>query len=44
MLGGCTLQLTTQMQPEWKDYADRAREGWSQIVARLEAALAAEAA
>ena len=42
--GGCTLTLTTQMQPEWKDYADRAREGWSKIVARLDAALAGAAA
>lgn len=37
--GGCTLHLTTQMQPEWKDYADRARHGWSQILQRLDAAL-----
>jgi uncharacterized protein YndB with AHSA1/START domain len=42
--GGCTLHLTTQMQPEWKDYADRARQGWSQILARLAAALAEAAA
>lgn len=38
--GGCTLQLTAQMQPEWKDYADRARQGWGQILAALEQALA----
>jgi len=38
--GGCILQLTAQMQPEWKDYADRARQGWSQILAALQQALA----
>lgn len=38
--GGCTLQLTAQMQPEWKDYADRARQGWGQILAALQQALA----
>lgn len=37
--GGCTLNLTAEMQPEWKDYADRSRQGWSQILASLEAAL-----
>jgi uncharacterized protein YndB with AHSA1/START domain len=38
--GGCTLQLTAEMQPEWKDYADRARQGWRQIIAALDEALA----
>jgi len=28
------------MKPEWKDYADRAREGWGKILASLESALA----
>lgn len=37
--GGCTLHLTAEMAPEWKDYADRAREGWAQILASLEVAL-----
>lgn len=37
--GGCTLQLTAEMQPEWKDYADRAREGWGKILVSLESAL-----
>ncbi|MDR7152492.1 uncharacterized protein YndB with AHSA1/START domain [Hydrogenophaga palleronii] len=37
--GGCTLRLTAEMQPEWKDYADRARQGWTQILASLDAAL-----
>lgn len=37
--GGCTLQLTAEMQPEWKDYADRAREGWGRILAALQALL-----
>jgi uncharacterized protein YndB with AHSA1/START domain len=38
--GGCTLQLTAEMKPEWKDYADRAREGWGQILVSLDTALA----
>jgi uncharacterized protein YndB with AHSA1/START domain len=38
--GGCTLQLTAEMQPEWKDYVDRARQGWQQIIASLDEALA----
>jgi uncharacterized protein YndB with AHSA1/START domain len=42
--GGCTLQLTAEMQPEWKDYADRARQGWEQILASLDAALTSTAA
>jgi uncharacterized protein YndB with AHSA1/START domain len=37
--GGCTLRLTAEMQPEWKDYADRAREGWAQIIGSLETVL-----
>ncbi|WP_425260972.1 SRPBCC family protein [Rubrivivax sp. RP6-9] len=38
--GHCTLHLTAEMQPEWKDYVDGARKGWAQILARLEQALA----
>jgi uncharacterized protein YndB with AHSA1/START domain len=37
--GGCTLQLTAEMAPEWKDFVDRARQGWGQILAELEQAL-----
>lgn len=37
--GGCTLRLTTRMAPEWKDFVDRAREGWGKILAGLEHAL-----
>ena len=37
--GGCTLKLTAQMQPEWKDYADRARHCWGPILASLDEAL-----
>lgn len=37
--GGCSLQLKAEMKPEWKDYADRAREGWGKILASLESAL-----
>jgi uncharacterized protein YndB with AHSA1/START domain len=42
--GGCTLHLTAEMQPEWKDYADRARQGWEQILAGLDAVLTAPSA
>jgi uncharacterized protein YndB with AHSA1/START domain len=38
--GGCTLRLSAQMQPEWKEYVDRARRGWGQILAKLDEALA----
>ncbi|KQW43231.1 MULTISPECIES: SRPBCC domain-containing protein [unclassified Roseateles] len=38
--GGCTLRLTAQMQPEWKDYVDRAGQGWRQILESLDEALA----
>lgn len=38
--GGCTLQLTAQMQPEWKDYADRARQGWARMLESLARTLA----
>jgi uncharacterized protein YndB with AHSA1/START domain len=37
--GGCTLRLTSEMKPEWKDYADRARQGWSRILEGLDTAL-----
>lgn len=37
--GGCRLRLTAEMQPEWKDYADRARQGWTQILESLDAVL-----
>lgn len=38
--GGCTVRLTAEMKPEWKDYADRARQGWARILESLQAALA----
>lgn len=38
--GGCSLQLTAAMNPEWKDYVDRARQGWERILFGLEDALA----
>lgn len=37
--GGCTLRLTAEMKPEWKDYADRARQGWARILDSLDDAL-----
>jgi uncharacterized protein YndB with AHSA1/START domain len=38
--GGCSLLLTAEMKPEWKDYVDRARMGWQRILSSLEDALA----
>lgn len=38
--GGCSLQLTATMDPEWKDYVDRARVGWARILSGLADALA----
>ncbi|GAP34084.1 SRPBCC domain-containing protein [Piscinibacter sakaiensis] len=38
--GGCTLELRSEMKPEWKDYVDRAHEGWRLILANLGQALA----
>ena len=37
--GGCRLQLTARMEPEWRDYLARARAGWRQVLAGLDAAL-----
>jgi uncharacterized protein YndB with AHSA1/START domain len=37
--GGCTIRLTAEMQPEWKDYADQARQGWALILGSLDAVL-----
>lgn len=37
--GGCTLHLTAEMKPEWREYADRARQGWAMILDGLDAAL-----
>lgn len=38
--GGCTVTLATEMAREWAEYEDRAREGWSSILASLEAVVA----
>jgi uncharacterized protein YndB with AHSA1/START domain len=37
---GCSLTLTTEMKPEWAQYAGRAREAWAKILRALDAALA----
>ena len=37
--GGCELTLTTQMKPEWAEYADKARDAWSRILNALDRAL-----
>lgn len=37
--GGCELTLTTQMMPEWAEYADKARDAWSRILNALDRAL-----
>lgn len=33
--GGTQLTLTHEMAPEWADYADRTREGWTMILETL---------
>ena len=40
--GGCKLTLTTEMKPEWADYADRTRAAWSKILRALDDALPAD--
>ena len=37
--GGCELTLTTEMKPEWAEYADKARDAWSKILNSLDWAL-----
>ena len=32
---GCQITLTHDMKPEWADYSDRTREGWSNILNAL---------
>jgi uncharacterized protein YndB with AHSA1/START domain len=34
---GCELTLTHEMSPAWTDWADRTRQGWTDIVAGLAA-------
>ena len=36
---GCELTLTHEMSPEWAEYTDRAREGWTGILDGLAAAV-----
>ena len=33
--GGCTLELQHELRPESAEYADRAREGWTQMLGCL---------
>lgn len=33
--GGCELTLTTEMDPAWREYEDKARQAWSKILAAL---------
>lgn len=32
---GCTLTLTHEMDPQWSDYAEQTRHGWTVILASL---------
>ncbi len=32
---GCSLTLIHELDPKWKDYADRTREGWSYMLDKL---------
>lgn len=32
---GCTLALTHEMDPQWAEYEDRTREGWTMILESL---------
>ena len=36
---GCELTLIHELHPDWADYADRTRDGWTKILDALEAAL-----
>lgn len=36
---GCALELTHELRPEWAEYADRARDGWTDMLGCLAAAL-----
>jgi uncharacterized protein YndB with AHSA1/START domain len=36
---GCTVTLTHEMDPQWADYEERTRHGWTTILAGLERAL-----
>jgi uncharacterized protein YndB with AHSA1/START domain len=33
--GGCEVMLTHELAPEWAEYAERPREGWSEILEGL---------
>ncbi len=38
--GGARMTLTTEVQPEWVDYAERVREGWTVTLDAIAGALA----
>lgn len=40
---GCELTLTQEVHPEWAQYADRVREGWTSILEGLDTAMASRA-
>ena len=33
---GCRLTLVHKMDPKWKDYVDRTREGWTFMLEKLQ--------
>lgn len=38
--GGCTLELAHELRPEWAEYADRTRDGWTKMLGCLAGILA----
>jgi uncharacterized protein YndB with AHSA1/START domain len=41
-VGGCELTLTHEIDPQWAEYRDRTRDGWTMILDNLNAQFAQE--